>query len=125
MTTVESIIKLNDEEKTDLIIMLNLRLRDRSLDKNYKKRLNNIFKQLCGHDHESMDNYNEARLESESIMSDRKVKNLLISSCALINDIESLKVPENPENEDNVSFWIAKMRNELLEIVIKIIQEAK
>lgn len=54
----------------------------------------------------------------------RKAKNLLINSHDLIDDIEDLKVLENLSDRDNVSFWIAKMQNELLDKVIKLIQEA-
>lgn len=50
---IVSVIFLTDRQETDLVIMLNLRLRD-NLAKDYKERLNGIYKQLVGHDHESM-----------------------------------------------------------------------
>ena len=45
-------LKLSGEQATDLAIMLNITLRERSLRPAYWLRLNDVFRQLCGRNHE-------------------------------------------------------------------------
>lgn len=54
-TGIVNLILLTDKQETDLVIMLNIELRNRQLTKEYRESINGIYKQLVGHDHESME----------------------------------------------------------------------
>jgi hypothetical protein len=48
-------IELCDDQVDDMIVELNILLRDRRLASEFIVRMNNVFKQLTGHDHECME----------------------------------------------------------------------
>lgn len=48
-------IELTREQRGELTILLNMELRSRTMALPYAKRLNDIFRQLTGGDHESME----------------------------------------------------------------------
>jgi hypothetical protein len=48
-------IKLCEDQVGDLTIQLNMLLRDRRLAQEFIIRMNDVFKQLTGHDHECME----------------------------------------------------------------------
>lgn len=54
-------LELDELQKTSLIVMLNIELRSDVITFKYATALNDMFKQLVGHDHASMETRNESR----------------------------------------------------------------